>query len=278
MHTLRGRQRAKPRVTGEISQSEIVRLLGFGGIALTALLHGSALAQRPQVVQQFIPWTGDVSPTLMWRINGPWVGTGGNELLPSNARFFTDYPGSETGNVLALSVQPNVLQGAEIQSLPVNRFGYGYYEVRMKVTPVSGVVASFFYIQAPDYGPQEIDIEFLTNEKDFASNASHVHFTVHPSNQTFDQPLAFDPTTHFHRYGFLWTAGTVVYTVDGVAVHTFSDPSLIRTPDTQGFIMANTWTGNPNWGGGPSTQVATTFYDWIKIWPHVRSIPTEPTE
>lgn len=235
------------------------------------------MSQTPEILQEFGAWSGTPATSLdgLWRINGPWVGTDGNTLLPSDAEFLTGYPGSDDGDVLALTVQPGVKQGAELQSLPLGTFGYGYYEASMKITPVPGAVVSFFAIQAPGYGPQEIDIEFLTNESGFASSASHVHYTLHPSGMTFDQPLPFDPTAGFHDYGFLWTPGQVQFTVDGTVTHTFTDPQLVLTPGTSEFVMANTWTGNPNWGGGPPAQPATSEYDWIKYFPNATTILAE---
>jgi beta-glucanase (GH16 family) len=85
-----------------------------------------------------------------------------------------------------------------------------------------------------------------------------VHFTLHPSGTTVDYALGFDPCSAFHRYGFLWTPGSIVFTVDGKSVRTFSEGDL--NTSATGFVMANAWTGNPNWGGGPPTAAAANRY------------------
>jgi beta-glucanase (GH16 family) len=175
----------------------------------------------------------------------------------------------------------NPFQGSEIQTLsgkqglPGNGYGYGYYETKMQVTTVPGECVSFFWIEAPDYGPHEWDIEFLTNEpwgSDPKANGQ-VHLTIHPSGDTYVLDLPFNPTQAFHRYGFLWTAGTLVYTVDGQAAYTFHSSDL--TFSGGGFIMANAWTGAADWGGGPPASKATSAYDWMKFWPDLTSIPAD---
>ena len=143
----------------------------------------------------------------------------------------------------------------------------------MKVTSVPGVVASFFWVEAPNYGPREWDIEFLTNESWISTkNSGKVHLFIHPANATYIVNLPFNPSLAFHRYGFLWTSGSISFTVDGHVAHSFTDSSL--NTNARGFVMMNTWTGNPNWGGGPPAQDATTVYDWVHFHPDVSSVPT----
>lgn len=208
-----------------------------------------------------------ISPDGLFQIAGKWTGTGGNLLDPANAVI--------AGGQLKLSVSAGVKTGAEIQSLPGKNgfpqlgpgWGYGYYEARMKVTPVSGTVASIFWVEAPNYGPHEWDVEFLTDE----SPRTKVHFTRHPSNATFIYDLGFDWSAAFHRYGFLWTPGRLDFTVDRVIVHTMTDPEM--GTGAKGFLMANVWTGNPNWGGGPPTSKTTTAYEGISFKAGATSIP-----
>ena len=216
------------------------------------------------VVQDFTsPLNGVLTSDGLWQISGPWIGTDGNLLLPSLAQIVPSFDGM-SGGFLELSVPANLEEGSEIQSLQT--YGYGDYQVRMQITDVPGVVASFFWIEAPNYGPAEWDIEFLTNESWIASTDSGiVHFTIHPSNDTEAFPLSFNPSLAFHTYGFDWTPGQIVFSVDGTNVFSFTSSDLTTT--TTGYIMANTWTGNPDWGGGPPTQEATTVYDWMEYTP-----------
>jgi len=213
------------------------------------------------------------SPDGIWRVAGDWVGTGGNTLLRSNA--------SISGGLLSLTSKAGTLQGAEIQTLPT--YGYGYYVTRMKVAKVAGVCQAFFWI-ADGYGPGEIDIEFNTGGtthgvvEDWvtSSNRGRVHFTLHPwtSATIADVDLAFNPANGFHTYGFLWTPSRVDFTIDGAIVRSFTAlPSTLGPGAEKGYLMANTWTGSPTWGGGPPAQDATAQYDWMRFYAGVTSIP-----
>ncbi|MBN2157871.1 MAG: glycoside hydrolase family 16 protein [Spirochaetes bacterium] len=219
-------------------------------------------------------WEGSSSPDGLWR-RSSWVATGGNLFTWENAVTQPSYTGA-TGGVLLLTVQSaspgdTPYEGGEIQSVgdSGSTFGYGYYETRMKVTGVSGCCVSFFWIQSPGYGPGEIDIEFLTNET-WTPDGGTVHFTLHPSEISVTQSLPFNPSSGFHRYGFLWTSSRVVFTVDGNAVRTFTSGVPAEAP---GYIMANAWTGNAYWGGGPPSEDATSVYDWIQFYPDAVAIP-----
>ncbi|ARN81304.1 small metal-binding protein SmbP [Methylocystis bryophila] len=221
----------------------------------------------PLLHQEFLPWEGNLSSDQIWRIAGVWTGTGNNVLDPALASLMSVHNG-QPGGFLSLSVKANALRGSEIQTLP--SYGYGYYETRMKVTDVPGVCASFFWVEAPKYGPREWDVEFLTNEPWISSaNSGKVHLFIHPANIEYIVELPFNPSHDFHRYGFLWTAQSIAFTVDGQIVHRFSDSSL--NTNAKGFIMMNTWTGKADWGGGPPTSDATSYYDWVKFWPGVDS-------
>lgn len=207
-------------------------------------------------------------PAGVWRIAGPWKGTGGNLLDPQNAKISSTYKGAN-GGFLLLTSKANTLRGAEVQTLSTHR--YGYYETRLRTTDVPGVCVSFFWIQAPSYGPLEIDIEFLTNEPWIKSeDTGKVHLFIHPAEQTAIAELSFNPAREFHTYGFLWTPGTVAFTVDKKVVQTFSDKTL--QTEASGFLMMNSWTGSKNWGGGPPARDATSAYDWVRFYPGAVSV------
>jgi hypothetical protein len=266
----------------------------------------------PLIDEDFNPsnFRGNNSTDGLWVINGPSVGTGDNYLNPANAALEADYDG-KPGGYLFLSVVPtnnpllqllhdgskcphtdstaNPCQGSEIQTngttdINVTTYNgsnlwYGYYETRMKVTRTPGVVDSFFWKQV-DYGNCEIDFEFLTNQPwdtDPSLNGS-VELTIYgnggSSTPSYDQPLSFNPTTGFHRYGFLWTATSIEWYADGQPIFGYTDPPTTQIPCSKpGYIMMNTWTGRPTWGGGPPTSTATSVYDWVKYWPGITSPP-----
>lgn len=229
----------------------------------------------PDVFQDFAPWQGALSPDGIWRIAGDWVGTGGNMLVRDNATLTDTYAGEASRGFLSLVSTAKVLRGGEIQTVPA--YGYGYYEVRMKVASEPGVCDSFFWIQGgkDSYGPLEWDVEFLTNESWIRTpDKGKVHLTVHFQGDTWDAYIAdlpFNPAKAFHRYGFLWKTGQMDFTVDGKVIHTFKNAGF--TSSRTGVIMMNSWTGNKDWGGGPPTNDATTVYDWVKFYKDAPAIP-----
>ena len=150
----------------------------------------------------------------------------------------------------------------------VSPYGYGYYEATMQPSCVQGEISSFFWIQAPSYGPLELDVEF-PNPPGHVFN--DVHWTIHPSGQSVDHVLGFNPCAAMHRYGFLWTPGKIVFAVDGRAEQTFTDGSLQSS--ATGFVMANAWTGHASWGGGPPAKDAVNRYARFRFIPNATAIP-----
>ena len=250
-----------------------------------------ALAQqggtfKPALFQDFNPgWTNNTSQDGLWKINGIWVGTGQNTFDPANVTFTETYPGEKSKGFMYFKSKANATNGSEIQTLASGPcYGYGYYEVRMKVTSVGdpatnrGVCASFFW-KKKDYGAAEWDFEFLTNDKWITSpDSGQVTMNYHLDDnrsKVHYQDLPFSPSKGFHRYGFLWQPTRVDWTVDGKIVYRFEDPGVASEP---GYIMMNSWTGNKNWGGLPPTEDAVTVYDWVKFYPNVTSVPNDGKE
>jgi hypothetical protein len=274
-------------------------LLAILSVGCTA---GHSIGQTPSLslYEQFTPPNGTSSQAGTagldttdgaFRVDGPWVATGENEFLPSLALFTVADPatlGLLATGYLTLSISPGTpLRGSEIISNKLPGYGYGYYETKMAVDPtqVSGGVCSFFLIQASGslssrtYGPREFDIEFLLNESWLGSaNSGAVHYTTHPSGITYAQGLAFNPGLGYHRFGMLWIAGsphpTLSYTVDGQIVHVVTSSDTVLSADGM-WVMANAWSGDPGWGGGPPSAEASCVYNWVKFWPNATSVPNE---
>jgi beta-glucanase (GH16 family) len=256
----------------------VVTMVGgiLAALAPPAVAGPPATAARtPTLAQDFNrPWTNGVSPDGRWELNGDWVGTGDNLMERSNGRV--------AHGALRLTSRADSLRGGELQTR--STYGFGYYEVRMKVAKVAGVCQSFFW-KAVDYDLPEIDIEFLTggvtdgSAEDWIDSPGkgRLYVTIHPwqsypTSARID--LNFNPTEKFHTYGFLWKPTSVTFTVDGVARRTFAHlPPELGPRAAKGYIMANTWTGNPIWGGGPPAVDAVASYDWIRFYAGATAIP-----
>ncbi|NLF30627.1 MAG: family 16 glycosylhydrolase [Planctomycetes bacterium] len=238
---------------------------------------------EPALFQDFLPgWTDNKSPDGVWLINGIWVATGQNTFDPANVTFTETYPGEQGRGFMHFKSKANEKNGSEVQTIPC--YGYGYYEVRMKVTGVGdpaenrGVCVSFFW-KRRNYERAEWDFEFLTNGEWITSpDSGVVTMNYHLDNgqsKGHYQQLPFNPSKGFHRYGFLWQPHRLDWTVDGKILYSFESPDVASEP---GYIMMNSWTGSRNWGGLPPAEDAISVYDWVKFYPDVTSIPNDGQE
>jgi beta-glucanase (GH16 family) len=265
-------------------------------IGIVLLLSAGSYAQAPLFTEDFYPPNGSSSQAGtagltttdgLFMINGPWTGTLENMLLPSLAQFTTADPttqGQPPTGFLTLAISPGTpLQGSEFTSNGLPGYGYGYYEARMLVDPtqVPGGVIAFFLIQAGGtisnrtYGPGEFDFEFLLNESWLTSNGTGaVHLTTHPSGVSVSQPLSFNPSKGYHRYGFLWVPRALSFVVDGQIVRTVTNSDVVLPADGM-WIFGNATSGRATWGGGPPTKPVTGVYDYIKFYPNVTSVPRQ---
>jgi beta-glucanase (GH16 family) len=216
---------------------------------------------------------GALSPDNLWQ-RASWIGTGGDTFIYADEVVQTNLD-SLTSGFLVLTVKKNSITGGEVQTVGANgsNLGYGYYEVRMKTAYMPGMCVSFFWKQV-NYGAGEIDIEFLTGDYTTIKNYGAVRLTVQGAAPNYKQMLTFNPSADFHRYGFLWTATKIIYTVDGHVVYTISSPQY-PIPSTKGYIMMNAWTGTPGWGDGPPMKDSPSYYDWVKFWPNLASVPDD---
>ena len=251
-------------------------------LAALLLLSAPAFAARYTVMEHWntpmVPNAyGEPTDSLGVGMDGNYcVGySGATENLSTGAYALTD-PGGHTS--FTARVPPNTArtgcgwaasEWSTRQGWPGNGttpygpspYGYGYYETRMRPTCTQGVSASFFWVQAPNYGPLELDVEFPNNP---GHTFSDVHWTIHPAGQTIDYQLGFNPCQAAHRYGFLWTPGEVQFTVDGAVKYTMTDPSLVST--ATGYVMGNTMAGITNWGGGPGSVPNQAEADTVYLW------------
>lgn len=232
------------------------------------------------IYQDFTPatWGSNASSQLstdgLWRRNGDWVGTGGHSLQLTNELV------DLSAGTLSLICRANSTNAGEVQS--VQAFMHGYFEARLKIGKVAGTCQSFFLISAPDYGPGEIDFEFLTGGDGgwwLNGPTGAVMVNVHPIDVAVEVKLPFNPCNSFHTYGVLWTTTHIGFYVDGVLMHDWTNvPTELGIGARPLYVMANNWTSqSSNWGGGPPATDAIAMYDYFKVWQGATRLPAGAT-
>ncbi len=105
---------------------------------------------------------------------------------------------------------------------------YGYFEARIQVPSGSGFWPTFWLLPPDGAWPPEIDIM-----ENYGSALST--FTAHTAESGKNTQVAgsdFDPNVAdaFHTYGFLWTADTLSWYLDGVKIFETATPADYNKP------------------------------------------------
>jgi beta-glucanase (GH16 family) len=149
---------------------------------------------------------------------------------------------------------------------------FGRFLTRMKPSAPPGVIASFFtamYEFDPDFRlleTAELDIEFVGTTRE-------VQLTVHwvdaggVKRETAETvALDFDAGADFRTWEIEWLADRIVWYVDGVELHRFTDAAVLAELALPQEVKANLWisTSVP-WAGAfaPSSLPVASQYDWI---------------
>jgi endo-1,3-1,4-beta-glycanase ExoK len=148
------------------------------------------------------------------------------------------------------------------------KFGYGRYETRMKISKGSGVISAFFtYTGIPNDGdPQdEIDIEFLGGDTTKMQTNYFVNGEGHHEKLI---ALGFDAAYGFHTYAFEWRRNSIEWFVDGRRVRKVTR-ARGPLPSHPGKIGAFIWATNlSEWAGGFTYQYPIAAeYDYILYTP-----------
>jgi beta-glucanase (GH16 family) len=226
----------------------------------TIAVAGTGIELVPTFVENF-----DSLDTNVWDVGG-WKEHGGqtspkrcfvtNGMLNMVLRF-----DSATQSILSSAMQTK------------KTFLYGRWEARLKPSPVTGELNSFYTI---DWGggkgtKQEIDIEFLTFE--FGKHTGKVHFAVHAaglkSTETNpDIDLDFNPSDDFHVWGFEITPERIEWFVDGKILSTYKYNENAIKIDSPYQLKLNV-RGEQKWIKGPPQADTDCIYqiDWIKFFP-----------
>jgi licheninase len=159
---------------------------------------------------------------------------------------------SVSGGMLGIRLPAGTLDGGEIRSLSLTR--YGSYRTRMKVANAPSSMSAFFLYRKPDFA-QELDIEI------FNDPSGRVWYSTYSAGRvtTVEQQLGFDPTAAFHEYAIEFDSGSVRFLVDGSERQRFTS----GVTNSSMYLHVNAWF--PSWLAG--TRPANdqfTYVDWVE--------------
>ena len=157
---------------------------------------------------------------------------------------------------------------------------YGYFEARMRWTPVQGAWPAFWLIPVQDAKRSdahdgvresgEIDVfEGQGNHPDTFYGTIHDWVNNRDSasrNNRFALPGSAK-FSDFHVYGLMWTPGKVIWYFDNVLLHSEPTPPIF---DQQDFFMVFSMQEGVDWKSGNLSEVSvnqlTLDVDWVHVW------------
>jgi len=158
-----------------------------------------------------------------------------------------------SGGMLGIRLPGGTLNGGEVRSLALTR--YGSYRVRMKVANAPSSLTAFFLYKKPDF-EQELDIEIYND------SSGRVMFSTYSGGRqtnTVNANLGFDPTTAFHEYAIEYDPGSVRFLVDGGERQRFTS----GVPSASMYLYLNAWF--PSWlAGTRPANDQVTYADWVE--------------
>lgn len=174
---------------------------------------------------------------------------------------------SVSGGMLRMRIlrAPNKFRAYKCAELQTKtRFGYGWYEARMRTAAGSGLNTAMFTYSGPPLTKvhDEIDFEFLG--KSPTTVQLNYYVSAKGGRESYPQ-LGFDASKGFHTYAFEWTPGRIRWFIDGRLVRTASDATM---PQVTGKLFLSLWNGGKgvdDWLGkaDESAIPASADVDWI---------------
>ncbi|KAL7814906.1 family 16 glycoside hydrolase [Trichoderma aethiopicum] len=181
-------------------------------------------------------------------------------------------PGEGIALVVGSTLVDEAIPTAELASARKDMF-FGSYRAGMKLTPVNGTCAAFFWYFNDT---QEIDMEFLSREFDASKKLYPVNLVIqseasreagYDASKTGTYKvvnLTFDPTEGFHEYRFDYLHNRVLFYADSQLLAEMNGTSV---PSGPGHIILQHWSnGNSKWSGGPPKQDAVMTVSYVKAY------------
>ncbi|KAM0520482.1 hypothetical protein ACHAPE_002875 [Trichoderma viride] len=195
--------------------------------------------------------------------------------VPQTGAVKAGYADSTNGGialVVGSAITNNSVPTAELDSAR-NDMAFGTYRAGIKLTPVNGTCAAFFWYFNDT---QEIDMEFLSRQFDVAKQVFPVNLVIQSEaamqagynaakTGTFKVVnLAFDPTLDFHEYRFDFLQDRVRFYADSRLLAEMNGSSI---PTSPGHLILQHWSnGNPLWSAGPPEEDAAMTVSYVKAY------------
>lgn len=105
---------------------------------------------------------------------------------------------------------------------------YGYFEARLQLASGQGAWPAFWMFRKDGTWPPELDILEAWNDTTSVQTVHSQQLGYHTTSA--GSTFVPDGDTSFHNYGFLWTAETLTWYLDGVAVFSAPTPADMHSP------------------------------------------------
>jgi beta-glucanase (GH16 family) len=125
---------------------------------------------------------------------------------------------------------------------------YGYFEINAKMPAGKGLWPAFWLLPSGGRWPPEIDVlEVFGQDPGTLYVSVHSAETGHHVGTTKTVPVP-DTSLDFHRFGVLWTAGSLIWYFDGCPVAELPTPADLHGPMylLLNLAVGGTWPGYPD--------------------------------
>ncbi|HUA55204.1 MAG TPA: family 16 glycosylhydrolase [Candidatus Sulfotelmatobacter sp.] len=156
---------------------------------------------------------------------------------------------------------------------------YGYFDMRAELPAGQGLWPGFWMLPAAQGVPGEIDVMEMLGQ-----SPSTIYESTHGSNATQEFRASYTGpnfSAGFHDFGLDWTASTITWYLDGVAIASEPTPSEDKQPM---YIIADLAVGGAgSWPGAPNGSTpfpATMQIESIQAYAdpnHVVALPNLPS-
>jgi len=239
------------RISGDVDRTLTMKAFGYhSGYATVNYSWGEQNQDTPSIFFE----TFDQPLENNWYISN-YENHGGNGdtiFTQDNVNLYSGY----------VRLKLNSNQGSELVAKRED-FHFGRYRFQMKVDDTSdlvnsgeGMVFGAFIYQKQNSENNEIDIEFVTTDKNgkIIEDATNlVNFATHTPTGDYkptNGPSYLVPYGSLGTkcwYGFDWHPDRIDFLINDQVVRTIYGAK--KVPQSPGRLIINTWSGNDHWGG-----------------------------